>query len=264
MAGVGAQNAASQAMLTSGLSLRNSQTLADEAEARRIADEKRKAEMAKAKTEEGFVSPDEIESSNAHVTVPNAELLKRTQATSKRQVGDIRNDIKTTERAGHMYDQMIADEAEWSNGSAAAKAQVLSGLPLSDEAKQLATIKARYEAFSTELQGVKSKIAQSAGSAAEREDAKHEIPSIMSPSAHERLVGIGGMLESNSNANLGSFGGKAHIVTKRPAKTQAAAAAAPAPAGMVSVRNPQTGTIKHVPAANADAAVKRGWVVVGG
>ncbi len=271
MAGIGAQNAATQAAISSGLSLRNAETMNEvgnqqrieaeqRAEARRIEDEKRKAAEAAAKTEQTYVQPEELEASNKHITVTNPNLLHQTQATNKRSSSDIRNDIKTSERAGHTYDQMLADEAAWSKGSAVAKAQVLAGVPLSDEAKELATVKARYEAFGTELQGIKSKIAQSAGSAAEREDAKHEIPSIMAPSARQKLIGVGGMLESNANANLGATGMTVNF-TKGASKGEIGAPAAKKGGGGIRARDPKTGQTGSW-AGTREEAIKAGFEVL--
>jgi hypothetical protein len=71
------------------------------------------------------------------------------------------------------------------------------------------------------------------------------------------------MLESNSDANLGTFGGKAHIVTDRPksAPRQSASKGAAKPPAGVRVRDPKTGRTGTLA---PGAAVPEGLEVISG
>ena len=74
------------------------------------------------------------------------------------------------------------------------------------EYKKAAELESRWAFYMTELQGVKAAIAKTAGSAAEREEAKSELPSITNFNAAQKLAGARRMLETNTRANLSTLG----------------------------------------------------------
>jgi hypothetical protein len=209
-----------------------------------------------------------IPTTNLHIHVDNPEAAASALEISKRSLGQLQGDVKTAERAAHLHEKMLELEDEWRQGSTADKAAVLANsmapmTPIPDSAKRLKQVYSAYDSFGTELTGIKARIAQSAGAAAEREDEKRKIPGITDQGARDALQGVGDMLETNANANLGTYGMSVHLARDarfgghgsaqgrtgadgQPSQTQPTA-----PPGKVRVALPD-GSAKYVPEDKVD------------
>lgn len=120
------------------------------------------------------------------------------------------DDLKSNNRALDALDRLSAIEQEWKTLGTikyAPKTGVASiALQNSEDYQKAAALEQEYHDLMTEVEGVKARIAQSAGSAAERDEAKSAMPGLGNFTASGRLAGTRNMLKTNTGANLSVLG----------------------------------------------------------
>jgi hypothetical protein len=177
------------------------------------------------------------------------------------------DDIKSNNRALDALDDLSRIERSWkalgiskyapksgvSSWIAEQMNQFAPGTPEYDDYQRAAELEQNYHELMTEVEGVKNRIKQTAGSTAERQEATAAMPGIGNFTASARLAGTRNMLRLNTAANLSTAGMVPDEPGEHEARVEGAAQQSRAPVAPQGRVNTVPRASVNVPAAKRPA-----------